>query len=196
MFESISYGKKLGEGIARACYEVAENPRFCVKRSVISVTDPQTIREVTLWKEMEDYEKEYTPFVGTKVIDGVLHIVMKKVIVLSKLLRKRIGKDTRYRAQNDLEGIRNTMQKAGLHFARRHFDCLGDIIDKYGLTDLHSCNLGVMGDRLVLLDFGYDPFGENRVYYSDVYYCPDCEGELNFMDWEEGNCPHCELMEG
>lgn len=155
-------GPILGMGIARVAHAVP-GTGLVVKRSKWDVTDPQSAREAEFWRSLPAKDKKALPIKDILVHNGIIHFIMKRCKTLSDYLRDN---SVEFDDWDELWSI--DFEKAKL--TRKSVNRVLKVASEYGLCDLHTENLGVDKRRnLVILDAGFDPDGDNRIWDNSDY---------------------------
>lgn len=115
----------------------------------------QSIAEQKMYAELDDKEKEFFPIVGfTTDRNGDTIVLMKRI----EHTLYELGEPIPYSCLEDVSMVRqskwlNEMKKKyNLKFSATRFI---KVIRRLGIRDLHARNLGILGDKLVIIDFGW-----------------------------------------
>ena len=148
----------IGYGVDRKAF-YSKKYNVVVKRPKEEYNDWQTKTEVAIWNRMSLIERTTMPIKEIIRYQGIIHIVMERCTPLIEVWQ-----------EDDFDGEEYDMIETvirELDLDDSNLELLRQVIDTYGMCDLHNENMGITADnRLVILDAGYSSYEDESCYTS------------------------------
>lgn len=147
----LKYRRPMGHGVERIAYFCPEY-NVVIKRSLnfeLGKESIQSQEEMALFSRLTEEEKKCFAFLAFVKHHDIIHIVMKKVLIINEILKDRYG------SRELFGGDKIVTMCAKVGYKDIHYQEFVETMDKYYIRDLHGANVGLdETGRLVIIDAG------------------------------------------